>query len=182
MIERLDYVITAVSGRHLAPLNASEMPHARDRPLQTMKPQRSGVESVLVAIIESARDDPAQLRRLVYEVARANLEKQASQSVRPLTPGEIIEGTRALEAAIACVEASVTPEKQPETWLRQIHGPVIGDAPVAALGPPERNWRPGERRYLTSRTAAPSGARHRARPQRRLWPWLVVSPLIPLVG
>ena len=61
-------------------------------------------QSALLRIINSAANDPRQLRWLVYELARENLNKQAGQGRSALAPGEIRESVLALETAIARVE------------------------------------------------------------------------------
>jgi hypothetical protein len=142
------------------------------------------------------------LRRLVYELARAKLERQMSQFAPPLTPSEIMGYTRALEAAIAQVESKVSPGQLAETWLRQIYGPAAAGgsgtipsassderlvelsnpAPVQSRDPSAAESEPN---ILTDRPNAPLiVVEHKHAPRRtsqRVWFWFLVWPMIQLV-
>ncbi len=60
--------------------------------------------SVLTRTIESIRDDPAQLRNAIYELARIKLQKEASAKSPPLSILETRRLMLALETAIERVE------------------------------------------------------------------------------
>jgi hypothetical protein len=63
--------------------------------------------SAILEIINSVTDNPPQLRRLVYELARANFAKQTWQKDSVLTPKDVKECVLALEMAIARVEVGL---------------------------------------------------------------------------
>jgi hypothetical protein len=89
-----------------------EGPHT-DRPdhSQGSIPARaapSAYQSTLLRIIESTTNDPAQLRRLVYQLARLNLKRETWQSSPTFTPAEVGECLRALETAITRVETDLS--------------------------------------------------------------------------
>src|SRR5262245_27081920 len=60
---------------------------------------------VLSRVIGSVSDDPAQLRNVVYELARIRLEREVLQTNPPINPLETRHLTLALESAIERVEA-----------------------------------------------------------------------------
>jgi len=60
--------------------------------------------SVLTRTIESIRDDPAQLRNAIYELARVKLQKEAAAKSPPLSILETRRLMLALETAIERVE------------------------------------------------------------------------------
>jgi hypothetical protein len=70
--------------------------------------------SALLQIIESASNDPRQLRRLVYELARTNLNKEARQRSSALNPDDVRESVLALETAIARVEVGLSRGERPD--------------------------------------------------------------------
>ena len=89
-----------------------EGPHT-DRPDHSLGsiPARaapSAYQSTLLRIIESTTNDPAQLRHLVYELARLNLKRETWQTRPALTPAEVRECLRALETAITRVETDLS--------------------------------------------------------------------------
>src|SRR5258708_6111035 len=59
----------------------------------------------LARIIESAAEDPAQLRNTIYELARIMLQREAWQSSPGTDSSEMRRRSRALEPAMARVEA-----------------------------------------------------------------------------
>jgi hypothetical protein len=65
-------------------------------------------QSALLQIIESAVNDPRELRRLIYELARANLNKEIGQVDAALGRDEMPECVLALETAIARVEVDLS--------------------------------------------------------------------------
>lgn len=94
------------------------MPHDvsrsdRPQPDRTGDPPRSvpasaapsAYQATLLRIIESTTNDPAQLRRLVYELARLNLKRETWQANPTFTPAEVRECLLALETAIGRVES-----------------------------------------------------------------------------
>ena len=62
-------------------------------------------QSVLLQMIESAAKDRSQLRKFVFELARANLRREAWKRKPALTAVEVKECLLALETAISRVEA-----------------------------------------------------------------------------
>jgi hypothetical protein len=65
-------------------------------------------QSALLQIIESAVNDPRELRRLIYELARANLNREIGQGDTALGRDEMPECVLALETAIARVEVDLS--------------------------------------------------------------------------
>src|SRR6478735_10796290 len=61
--------------------------------------------SVLSRTLQSIKDDPAQLRNAIYELARIKLQRECFLTVPPLTVLETRRLMLALEAAIERVEA-----------------------------------------------------------------------------
>ena len=59
---------------------------------------------VLARVIGSIENDPAQLRNVVYELARIKLEREVWQRHPPLSMAEIRELMLSLDTAINCVE------------------------------------------------------------------------------
>ena len=60
---------------------------------------------VLARVIGSIENDPAQLRNVVYELARIKLEREVWQRQPPLSMTEIRNLMRSLDIAINCVES-----------------------------------------------------------------------------
>ena len=60
---------------------------------------------VLARVIGSIENDPAQLRNVVYELARIKLEREVWQRQPPLSMTEIRNLMRSLDIAIKCVES-----------------------------------------------------------------------------
>jgi hypothetical protein len=65
-------------------------------------------QSALLQIIESAVNDPRELRRLIYELARADLNREIGQGDTALGRDEMPECVLALETAIARVEIDLS--------------------------------------------------------------------------
>ncbi|MGE3149835.1 MAG: hypothetical protein AB7K04_12300, partial [Pseudorhodoplanes sp.] len=72
---------------------------------QLSVPLESDYQAVLLRVIRATTQDPAQLRSLVYELARIKLKREAWMSEQPLSRAEARAHMEALEAAIADVEA-----------------------------------------------------------------------------
>jgi hypothetical protein len=64
----------------------------------------SEYQSMLLRIIESTTNDPNQLRRIIYELARMNLRKETLRRASTMSPSEVQECMHALETAISRVE------------------------------------------------------------------------------
>jgi hypothetical protein len=60
---------------------------------------------VLARVIDAVNQDPAELRRNIYELARIKLQREAWRRNPPLDAGEMRRLTKALETAIDRVEA-----------------------------------------------------------------------------
>jgi hypothetical protein len=60
---------------------------------------------VLARVIDAVNQDPAELRRNIYELARIKLQREAWRRNPPLDAGEMRRLTKALETAIERVEA-----------------------------------------------------------------------------
>ena len=60
---------------------------------------------VLARVIGSIENDPAQLRNVVYELARIKLEREVWQRHPPLSMAEIRQLMLSLDTAINCVES-----------------------------------------------------------------------------
>jgi hypothetical protein len=94
-------------------------------------------QSALLQMIEVAGKDPSELRRFVYEVARANLRREAWGRRPALTAVEVKECMLALETAISRVEAdsvraeysnTCIPDVQiAPTWLESEPVPQLSD-------------------------------------------------------
>jgi hypothetical protein len=70
--------------------------------------------SVLARTIESIRDDPAQLRNAVYELARIKLQREVWQRTPPMSILETRRLMLALETAIERVETSSSQQEDLE--------------------------------------------------------------------
>ena len=85
--------------------------------------------SVLARTIESIKDDPAQLRNAIYELARIKLQREAWQANPPLS---ILEQRRlmlALETAIERVETISSQQDGPRLPQEQQRQLIAGPAP-----------------------------------------------------
>src|SRR5689334_65788 len=60
--------------------------------------------AVLLRTIEAVKEDPAQIRNVIYEMARARLHKEAWNRDPPMNVLELRRMTLALETAIERVE------------------------------------------------------------------------------
>src|SRR5262245_66046072 len=60
---------------------------------------------VLARVIDDVNQDPAELRRAVYELARIKLQRESWRRDPPLDIGEMRKLTKALETAMERVEA-----------------------------------------------------------------------------
>jgi len=95
----------------------------------------SDYHTVLLRVIRSTTQDPAQLRSLVYELARIKLRRETWLQDTPLDPEAAKEHLRALESAIADVEAitasddhpALPPPAPPATGPRET-GQIISNA------------------------------------------------------
>jgi hypothetical protein len=77
----------------------------RDWPdMVSIDPAAADYYSALLQVIESAANDPRELRRLVYELARTSLQKDPDQGGSAPTPDDV----RDLETAIARVEVDLS--------------------------------------------------------------------------
>src|ERR1700722_15872900 len=94
-------------------------------------------QSALLQMIEVAGKNPSELRRFVYEVARANLRRETWGRRPALTAVEVKECMLALETAISRVEAdsvraensktSIATVQIAPTWLESEPMPQLSD-------------------------------------------------------
>ena len=84
----------------MMPKSASE--NARNAPTTSAELDFS---LVLARVIGSIENDPAQLRNVVYELARIKLEREVWQRHPPLSMAEIRRLMLSLDTAINCVES-----------------------------------------------------------------------------
>ena len=68
----------------------------------------SSYQSTLLHIIETAANNPAGLRRVIYDLARMNLKREIQVSRPLLTPAKAGECLQALETAISRVESDLS--------------------------------------------------------------------------
>jgi hypothetical protein len=61
-------------------------------------------QAALMHMIEAAQSDPSEVRRLIYEIARRNLKREAWRTNPSLTPEQVKDSLSALETAIERVE------------------------------------------------------------------------------
>jgi hypothetical protein len=94
----------------------------------------SGYQATLLKMIDSAASDPRQLRRIVYQFARMNLERETGQRGANLSPAEIKECMQALETAISRVETDCSRAELAHTHFPQLEGPT--QAQVESTPPP----------------------------------------------
>jgi hypothetical protein len=73
-----------------------------------LKPAPVDCQSILLRAIEAAENDPGELRRLVYALARKTLMDESEQSGSALTSRQVRESVLALETAIARVETDLS--------------------------------------------------------------------------
>ncbi len=97
----------------------------------------SSYQASLLRIIESVESDPAQLRRLIYDLARMKLGREIQDTT--LTPVRVRECMRALETAISRVESDLA-----RSELAGVSFPLLPGDPL----PPEPA-RPTAERGLT---------------------------------
>src|SRR4051794_28667326 len=106
---------------------------------------------VLSRTIQSIKDDPAQLRNAIYELARIKLQRECVLTVPPLTVLETRRLMLALETAIERVEAVASEQDElptleslarlmenadaasASTGTRQLVGPVIDHVPTQGV-------------------------------------------------
>ena len=122
------------------------------------------LHALLSRVIESTKSDPAQLRILVYELARANLQRQGWRRNPPVGIMEMRRYLHALEAAIVRIESIAAEEDDLRAILSRYHSMVSSraePAQAAMLVP----YRPIEARTLPLA----------ASPSRRPPAWRVAS-------
>ena len=88
-------------------------------------------QSTLLNIIEAATNDPAGLRRVIYDLARMNLKQEIRASRPWLTPAKGRECLQALETAIERVENDLS------------RGELVGGSFPQLPGPPQPGREPG---------------------------------------
>jgi hypothetical protein len=80
----------------------------------------SDAYDMLSNVIQTAMNDPVQMRRLVYDIAWTMFIRDAEQRTPPLSPSELVAGARALEAAITRIEADHPDGELPDFSSRQV--------------------------------------------------------------
>jgi hypothetical protein len=112
---------------------------------QLARPGESDYHAVLLRVIQSTTQDPAQLRSLVYELARIKLRRETWLQEPALGPDEAKEHLRALEEAIADVEALTGNEDDLRPSRSQDLAPISvdrrGDGEVTIIDPPRMQSR-----------------------------------------
>ena len=94
------------------------------------------LHALLSRVIESTKDDPVQLRILVYELARAKLQREGWRRDPPLGILEMRRYMHALEAAIGRIESVAAEEEDLRAALsryRSIVSSRAGPADTAML-------------------------------------------------
>jgi hypothetical protein len=95
----------------------------------------SSYQASLLRIIESIEKDPAQLRRLVYDLARMKLGREIEETT--LTPVRVRECIRALETAISRVESDLSCSELADVSFPLLPGdPLCPEPADAAPEPP----------------------------------------------
>ena len=90
--------------------------------------QKDNFYLILSRAIESAKGDPAQLRKLIYEFARAKLQKEAWLRNPPVSILEMRQYLHAFEAAIQRIESTSSQEDELQSLLSQMRLFENGDA------------------------------------------------------
>jgi hypothetical protein len=103
----------------------------------------SGYISIILRAIEETHDDPAQLRRLIYDIARTSLGKLVLSNYRQIGSAGLQELVLDLETAIKQVERlSQKPNELPasDLNLELIEGPVkpLGHTSITILDQPRK--------------------------------------------
>lgn len=80
---------------------------------------------ILLRAIESTKEDPAQLRKVVYELARAKLQREAWSRNPPVSILEMRRYIHALDAAIERIESPSLQEDELESLLSRMR--LIGE-------------------------------------------------------
>jgi hypothetical protein len=80
----------------------------------------SSYQSTLLHIIETAANDPAGMRRVIYDLARMNLKQEIQVSRPVLTPAKARECLQALETAISRVESDLSRGEHIGGWFPQL--------------------------------------------------------------
>jgi hypothetical protein len=107
-------------------------------------------QAALLQIIESAANDPRELRRLVYELARASAQKEPGHGSSP-SPGDM----RDLEAAIARIEVDLSRVENSNVRLSGFDaGPDVNDGLAPAQLPTAMSWLVARNRANDIRAAA----------------------------
>src|SRR5215470_2398356 len=99
---------------------ADDQQGGQGRQLATSQPVND-FSTVLTRTIESVKNDPAQFRNLIYEMARVQLQKDAWHRNPPMNILELRRMMLALETAIERVETAssardATPMLPPSDW------------------------------------------------------------------
>lgn len=130
---------------------------------QLARAGESDYHAVLLRVIQSTTKDPAQLRNLVYELARIKLRRETWLQDPPLNRDEANEHLRALEAAIADVEAITAQDDTgpirpaSSTDLMPLGIDRRPDGEITIIDPPaDQRFRQFERIALVSDGAPPS--------------------------
>ena len=167
------------SGNRLTSMTSAIAPNNGSQSIASQS-QNVDFSSVLSRTLQSIKDDPAQLRNAIYELARIKLQRECFLTVPPLTVLETRRLMLALETAIERVEAVSSQQDElptlesltrlmenvdhasTSTGTRQlIVGPVIDHVPTPTRGSNARS---------AAFTQSLEGSAHRRR-------WSVVAPL-----
>jgi hypothetical protein len=90
----------------------------------------SSYQLTLLHIIETAANDPAGLRRVIYDLARMNLKQEIRVSRPLLTPAKARECLQALETAIARVESDLSRSERIGGSFPQLPGYPLQSEPA----------------------------------------------------
>src|SRR3954464_12093585 len=107
---------------------------------QLARTGESDYHAVLLRVIQSTTTDPAQLRNLVYELARIKLRRETWLQEPALGRDEAQEHLKALEEAIADVEAITSQDDDVRPMTSQELAPLSidrrPDGEIQIIDPP----------------------------------------------
>ncbi len=112
---------------------------SRDEP-RAVASQKADFLFLLSQAIESVRHDPARQRRVVYELVRAKLQREAWLRNPPVTILEMRQYLQAFDAAIAQIESGLSQEDELQSLLfrmKRIEESKAASSSPRAILPPQ---------------------------------------------
>jgi hypothetical protein len=109
-----------MSYEHSPDEKANFDPGSEETEIVAVSAAHTDYHSALLQIIESAANDPRRLRRLVYELARTNLNEEIRRRSSILSLDDVRESVLALQTAIARVEVGMSRSEPPDIRIPRV--------------------------------------------------------------